>query len=661
MALALYRKYRPARFADVIGQEHVTDPLQQALRNDRVNHAYLFSGPRGCGKTSSARILARSLNCEQGPTPDPCGVCESCVGLAANGPGTLDVIELDAASHGGVDDTRELRERAMYAPVQSRYKIYIIDEAHMVTTQGFNALLKLVEEPPDYIRFIFATTEPDKVLQTIRSRTHHYPFRLVPPATLLAHLERISAEEGIVVEPGVLPLVVRAGQGSVRDALSVLDQLAGSAGTAGLTYERAASLLGYTPSELLHQVVEARRRPGRALGLRGDRRGARPRAWSRGASAATCSTGCATCCCWPRSTMPPSADCVHVPADELPAMRAQAAALGVAGLVRAADLVAATMNERRTTSAPPRLLLELLAARLVLPRASDDPVALAARLARLESGLAAGGPAMTASPVRPAAPPGGARAAAPAPTRAEPTAPAPPPPAAATPEPPAAPTEDAEGASPASPAPQEQPQPEPPAPEPAAPLPVAAPAVSGAPDVASVRQLWPHVLESIKAKRRVTWMLLYEKASVLSLESGVLTLGLPDAGTARGFSAGDHPEVVRAALLDVVGVDARVDAVPHGAAPTPSGGGAAAAPPAAGPAPPADAPPAPPEAPADAAPSKAAEARQRAEALAREEAERTATPDEPDLADADADDSGKSGGALIADVLGGRQIGSADA
>ena len=566
MALALYRKYRPARFADVIGQEHVTDPLQQALRNDRVNHAYLFSGPRGCGKTSSARILARSLNCEQGPTPDPCGVCESCVGLAANGPGTLDVIELDAASHGGVDDTRELRERAMYAPVQSRYKIYIIDEAHMVTTQGFNALLKLVEEPPDYIRFIFATTEPDKVLQTIRSRTHHYPFRLVPPATLLAHLERISAEEGIAVEPGVLPLVVRAGQGSVRDALSVLDQLAGSAGTAGLTYERAASLLGYTPSELLHQVVEAvaaQDAPSlfAAIDAALDR-GLEPWRFS-----GDLLDRLRDLLLLAQVDDAAERGLVHVPADELPAMRAQAAALGVAGLVRAADLVAATMNERRTTSAPPRLLLELLAARLVLPRASDDPVALAARLARLESGLAAAGPAMTASPVRPVAPPGGTRPAATAPTPAEAAAPAQPPPAAA-PEPPAAPTDVAEGAPQE---PHEQPQAEPPAPEPAAPVPAAAAAVSGAPDVASVRQLWPHVLESIKAKRRVTWMLLYEKASVLSLESGVLTLGLPDAGTARGFSAGDHPEVVRAALLDVVGVEARVDAVPHGAAPTPSG------------------------------------------------------------------------------------------
>jgi DNA polymerase-3 subunit gamma/tau len=645
VALALYRKYRPARFADVIGQEHVTDPLQQALRNDRVNHAYLFSGPRGCGKTSSARILARSLNCEQGPTPDPCGVCESCVGLAANGPGTLDVIELDAASHGGVDDTRELRERAMYAPVQSRYKIYIIDEAHMVTTQGFNALLKLVEEPPDYIRFIFATTEPDKVLQTIRSRTHHYPFRLVPPATLLAHLERISAEEGIAVEPGVLPLVVRAGQGSVRDALSVLDQLAGSAGTSGLTYERAASLLGYTPSELLHQVVEAvaaQDAPSlfAAIDAALDR-GLEPWRFS-----GDLLDRLRDLLLLAQVDDAAERGLVHVPADELPAMRAQAAALGVAGLVRAADLVAATMNERRTTSAPPRLLLELLAARLVLPRASDDPVALAARLSRLESGLAAGGPAMTASPVRPAAAPAAAPATAAQAESAAPAAPAP----AAAPEPPGGPTPAAEG--PPSEAPEPPPA-GPPAPEPLAPAPVAAPAVSGAPDVASVRQLWPHVLESIKAKRRVTWMLLYEKASVLSLESGVLTLGLPDAGTARGFLAGDHPDVVHAALLDVVGVEARIDAVPHGAAPTPSGGGAPDS---------SRAAPAPAEqAPAEAAsPSKAAEARQRAEALAREEAERVAAPDEPAPDDADADDSGKSGGALIADVLGGRQIGSAD-
>src|SRR5438132_11080418 len=209
--LALYRKYRPATFAEVKGQDHVTEPLIQALRTGRINHAYLFSGPRGCGKTSSARILARSLNCVKGPTPEPCGVCDSCTGLAPSGPGSIDVIEIDAASHGGVDDARDLRERSFYAPIQSRYKIYIIDEAHMVTTAGFNALLKLVEEPPPHLKFIFATTEPDKVIGTIRSRTHHYPFRLVPPRVLGAYLAKLCAAEGIAVEPAVLPLVVRAG------------------------------------------------------------------------------------------------------------------------------------------------------------------------------------------------------------------------------------------------------------------------------------------------------------------------------------------------------------------------------------------------------------------------------------------------------------------
>ncbi|HCU49037.1 MAG TPA: DNA polymerase III subunit gamma/tau, partial [Micromonosporaceae bacterium] len=251
MALALYRKYRPKTFTEVIGQDHVTEPLMQALRSGRLNHAYLFSGPRGCGKTSSARILARSLNCAQGPTPDPCGECDSCRALAPDGPGSIDVIEIDAASHGGVDDARELRERAFFAPAISRYKIYIIDEAHMVTTQGFNALLKIVEEPPEHLVFIFATTEPDKVLPTIRSRTHHYPFRLIPPGAMRALLERNCAAEGATVEPAVFPLVIRAGVRSARDTQSVLDQLLAGAGPAGVTYERAVALLGVTDVALI--------------------------------------------------------------------------------------------------------------------------------------------------------------------------------------------------------------------------------------------------------------------------------------------------------------------------------------------------------------------------------------------------------------------------
>jgi DNA polymerase-3 subunit gamma/tau len=257
VSLALYRRYRPETFEEVIGQEHVTGPLQQALRNQRINHAYLFSGPRGCGKTTSARILARCLNCEQGPTPTPCGQCKSCVGLARGAAGSIDVIEIDAASHGGVDDARDLRERAFFAPVESRFKIYILDEAHMVSSAGFNALLKVVEEPPPHLKFIFATTEPEKVIGTIRSRTHHYPFRLVPPGTLRDYMAKLCEQENIKVEPEVLPLVVRAGAGSVRDSLSVLDQLLAGADENGVSYPAAAALLGYTDAALLDEAVSA--------------------------------------------------------------------------------------------------------------------------------------------------------------------------------------------------------------------------------------------------------------------------------------------------------------------------------------------------------------------------------------------------------------------
>ena len=257
MSLALYRKYRPSTFGEVIGQDHVTEPLSNALTSGSIHHAYLFSGPRGCGKTSSARIMARSLNCEKGPTPNPCGECQSCRDLVANGPGSIDVMELDAATHGLVDDARDLRDKAFFAPVQSRYKIYIIDEAHQLGPGAANALLKVVEEPPPHVLFIFATTEPDKLIATIRSRTHHYPFRLVPPAVLAEHLEGVCKQEGIAVAKGVIPLVVRASGGSVRDALSVLGQLLAGAGKEGVTYEVATALLGYTDGALLDEAIDA--------------------------------------------------------------------------------------------------------------------------------------------------------------------------------------------------------------------------------------------------------------------------------------------------------------------------------------------------------------------------------------------------------------------
>jgi DNA polymerase-3 subunit gamma/tau len=388
VSTALYRRYRPDTFADVIGQEHVTEPLVRALDSGRINHAYLFSGPRGCGKTTSARILARCLNCERGPTGSPCGVCDSCVALARGGSGSIDVIEIDAASHGGVDDARELRERAAFAPAESRFKVYIIDEAHMVTTQGFNALLKIVEEPPEHVKFIFATTEPEKVIGTIRSRTHHYPFRLVPPARLHDYLEHLARAEGVSVEPGVLSFVVRAGGGSVRDSLSVLDQLIAGSDARGLTYDGAAALLGFTDGELLDATItafgagdaaEVFRRIDQVIETGLDPRRFVEDLLERFRDLIVL------------SALPDAGASVLrvLPADQIDRMRVQAAAFGAGALSRAADVVNAGLTEMTGATAP-RLQLELIAARVLLPGAAGER-GYAARLDRLERRLDVGG------------------------------------------------------------------------------------------------------------------------------------------------------------------------------------------------------------------------------------------------------------------------------
>ncbi len=425
MSQALYRRYRPESFADVIGQSHVTEPLQQALTNKRIHHAYLFSGPRGCGKTTSARILARCLNCEQGPTPTPCGTCQSCQDLAREGSGSLDVIEIDAASHGGVEDARDLRERAFYAPASSRFKIYIIDEAHMVSREGFNALLKLVEEPPDHVKFVFATTEPDKVIPTIRSRTHHYPFRLVPPGELQAHLARLCELEGVTVGKGVLPLVVRAGRGSVRDSMSVLDQLVAGAGKDGVTYPLATALLGYTDATLLDDTIEAfAAGDGAAVFSIVDRvveAGHDPKRFADDLLERLRDLVII-------DAVPDTAATIlsEHPADELERMRQQAAHFGAAQLSRAADIVNTGLTEMRGATAP-RLHLELICARVLLPAADDEERGLGARLDRLERRMAISGTTSEA-PVQ-AAPPAAER-------RPEPVAEPTPPPAST--EPPAA-------------------------------------------------------------------------------------------------------------------------------------------------------------------------------------------------------------------------------
>ncbi|MDN4484456.1 DNA polymerase III subunit gamma and tau [Demequina lignilytica] len=549
MTTALYRRYRPDSFADVVGQEHVTAPLMQALRADRVNHAYLFSGPRGCGKTTSARILARCLNCAEGPTDTPCGRCESCMELARGGAGSVDVVEIDAASHNGVDDARELRERAAFAPARDRYKIFILDEAHMVTPQGFNALLKLVEEPPAHVRFIFATTEPEKVIGTIRSRTHHYPFRLVPPPVLTGYLQTLCEAEQVEVASGVLPLVVRAGGGSVRDSLSVLDQLMAGSDDSGVTYDRAISLLGFTDATMLDDAIDAIAAADGAslfdVVSRVMSTGHEPRRFVEDLLErlrdllvlAAAGEGGARAL-------------GDMPEDQLGRMKDQARRLGLARGSVAADHVNQALTHMVGATSP-RLHLELLCARLLASEAPREAVARPA----------------AASPERPAAAPAPTPTPAPAPVRA-----APEPTVAATPVA-ASTAAPATAASAAQTAPSESPDRAPAAPpEPAraasAPAP-AAPAPSGsaggAQDTELVRRRWDEVLGTLE-RRRVTWTMVKQSAQVATIEGGVLTLAFDNASLASRFGGGSHAENVALAVRETLGLQVTVEAV-MGAAP----------------------------------------------------------------------------------------------
>lgn len=530
MSLALYRKYRPSVFADVIGQEHVTVPLSNALESGRTHHAYLFSGPRGCGKTSSARIMARSLNCEKGPTPNPCGECQSCKDLVANGPGSLDVIELDAATHGLVDDARDLRDKAFFAPVQSRYKIYIIDEAHQLGPGAANALLKVVEEPPAHVIFIFATTEPDKLIATIRSRTHHYPFRLVPPGTLAAHLEKVCNAEGVKVDKGVIPLVVRASGGSVRDALSVLGQLLAGAGKDGVSYEIAIQLLGFTDGALLDDAIDAiAAHDGATLFKTIDRvieSGHDPRRFTSDmlerirdlmiVDALKDSTA--------------NSILLDLPDDQMERMRNQANRIGTANLSRAADIAAEGFTQMRGATAP-RLILELICGRILLPIGDNTEAGMLSRIERLER-------AENIAPLTTA--PAASASARTVEAKEK---------AASTHSTEAVSSSNAQEVTPTVKAKES--------------VPVAAPKahVPGNFDIAALRRAWPDVIEDVKKRRRLTWSLLSASAQVLSVDDSAITIGIVNAGAKESFERSESDVILRNAFIDVVGLDRKIAVV----------------------------------------------------------------------------------------------------
>jgi DNA polymerase-3 subunit gamma/tau len=514
MSLALYRKYRPSIFADVIGQEHVTTPLSNALESGRIHHAYLFSGPRGCGKTSSARIMARSLNCEKGPTPNPCGKCQSCTDLVANGPGSIDVIELDAATHGLVDDARDLRDKAFFAPVSSRYKIYIIDEAHQLGPGAANALLKVVEEPPPHVLFIFATTEPEKLITTIRSRTHHYPFRLVPPGILGEHLEKLCQAEDVKVEKGVIPLVVRASGGSVRDALSILGQLLAGAGKDGVTYEIAVQLLGYTDGALLDDAIDA-------IGARDTatlfktidllvESGHDPRRFAfdllerlrdlvivdaLADQAATVLRG--------------------YPQDQLTRMASQASRIGSASLNRAAALLAEGLTAMRGAT-PARLILELVAGKITIAQGDSSDTGLISRLERLERQSGFDVASTTAT----------------APTQKVNKTEAKAEPKTIKEEPRQAKSE-----------------------------PVKSEKAPSSADIAALRRMWPDVIESVKRRRRLTWSLISASAQILSVDDDQITIGIVNAGARDSFIRSESEQILIDAFDEVTGIRRKIEVV----------------------------------------------------------------------------------------------------